>query len=403
MKLIKLSDKRYFETVNGTWTGKSQVRISFPVLRNTNFRNDGKLNFDDIAQIDVDKSEVAKKSLKENDILLEKSGGGPNTPVGRVVLFKEENNKYLFSNFCSRIRVINDDLLPEFVFLFLFGIHITGQTEKLQSNTTNLRNLIGRKYFALDIPLLSKAEQKLSIEDIQSQLTHLQSMRQAVLKQKEAAKALQSAILREVFPWQAGESLPNGWQWEKLNSVCHINSTVILKPENSDWLYLGSDSIESNTGNAIQKKTISEQRISGPVNVFKKNDILYSKIRPYLNKAALVDFDGYCSSDIYPLEVFDNCNAKYLQMYLLSESFNNQIKTFYERALIPKINRNGLFSTHVPLPVNKHEQTEVIQQIYERTSKLSRLNGQIENQFNAIEALPAAILRKAFNLEAHGN
>lgn len=399
MKFVKLSDKHYFETVNGTWTGKSQTRVIFPVLRNTNFRNDGKVNYGDVAQIDVDQSDVKKKTLKHNDILLEKSGGGPNTPVGRVVLYAGEDNQYLFSNFCSRIRVVNGELLPEFVFLYLFGLHISGKTEKLQRNTTNLRNLIAQKYFALEVPIYSITEQESFIERVQSQLAHVEAMHQAALKQKEAAKAIQAAILREVFPWQAGESLPSGWQWEKLSSVCHINSTVILKPENSDWLYLGSDSIESNTGNVIQKKTISEQRISGPVNVFKKNDILYSKIRPYLNKAALVDFDGYCSSDIYPLEVFDNCDAKYLQMYLLSESFNNQIKTFYERALIPKINRNGLFSTHVPLPVNKDKQTEVIQQIYERTSKLSRLNSQIGNQFNAIETLPAAILREAFAFE----
>jgi type I restriction enzyme, S subunit len=396
MKLVKLSDKHYFETINGTWTGKSQKKVTFPILRNTNFRNDGTLNYDDVAEIEVDKSNVAKKSLIDNDILLEKSGGGPNTPVGRVALYKGNSNQYLFSNFCSRIRIINEELLPEFVFLYLFGVHISGKTEKLQSNTTNLRNLIGSKYFALDVPVYSIMEQKAFIENIQSKLAHVEAMRQAAVKQKHAAKVFQIAILREVFPWKAGELLPEGWQWESLNTVCHINSTVILKPENPDWFYIGSDSIESDTGNIIQKKSILEQKISGPVNVFKKNDILYSKIRPYLNKAALVNFKGYCSSDIYPLETFDNCDTKYLQLYLLSESFNDQIKNFYERALIPKINRGELFSTRIPLPIDKYEQIKVVKEIEIHASKSSHLGKQIDTQFVAIEDLPAAILREVF-------
>jgi len=206
MIYIKLNDKKYFHTINGLWTGKSEKRVSCAVLRNTNFRNDGKLSFDDVAQIDVDAPELSKKLLKRNDILLEKSGGGPNTPVGRVALFTGEDNKYSFSNFCSRIRVINDELLPEYAFYFLFGLHINGKTEKLQTNTTNIRNLIGRKYFALKIPLISVNEQLSLINHFQSALDRVQIMQAAAVKQVQSIQALPAAYFREVFNFASEEN-----------------------------------------------------------------------------------------------------------------------------------------------------------------------------------------------------
>jgi restriction endonuclease S subunit len=79
--------------------------------------------------------------------------------------------------------------------------------------------------------------------------------------------------------------------------------------------------------------------------------LLYSKIRPYLNKTAVVDLRGYCSSDIYPL-LPDPSKVRimYLLAYMLSNQFNNRIRPFYERASIPKINRSQLFNTDIALP-----------------------------------------------------
>ncbi|MCH8852477.1 MAG: restriction endonuclease subunit S [Planctomycetes bacterium] len=91
--------------------------------------------------------------------------------------------------------------------------------------------------------------------------------------------------------------------------------------------------------------------MNGPVYAFDGERLLYSKIRPYLNKLTVVDLRGYCSSDMYPL-LPDSSKAQitYLATYMLSDAFNDRIRGFYERANIPKINRAQLFSTEIPLP-----------------------------------------------------
>jgi type I restriction enzyme M protein len=115
--------------------------------------------------------------------------------------------------------------------------------------------------------------------------------------------------------------------------------------------YIGADSLESHTGILIEKKTAGEQSVSGPVYEFAGKRLLYSKIRPYLNKLTIADFHGYCSSDMYPLQVDESiADIKFVAHYLLSETFNAAIKGFYERASIPKINREQLFSVAIPLP-----------------------------------------------------
>ena len=79
--------------------------------------------------------------------------------------------------------------------------------------------------------------------------------------------------------------------------------------------------------------------------------MLYSKIRPYLNKLTVVDLLGYCSSDMYPLVPNrSRVLITYLATYMLSEAFNERIRGYYERASIPKINRTQLFETEIPLP-----------------------------------------------------
>lgn len=141
------------------------------------------------------------------------------------------------------------------------------------------------------------------------------------------------------------------WEMVELGEICEVEGEL-QRDIDMNLPYIGANSIESNTGQLIMKKTAEEQSVNGPVYKFSGRKILYSKIRPYLNKVVISDFDGYCSSDMYPLTINPNkISRKFLFFYLLSEQFNYAIKGFYERASIPKINRKQLFSVRIPLPV----------------------------------------------------
>ena len=140
------------------------------------------------------------------------------------------------------------------------------------------------------------------------------------------------------------------WPMVELGQVCKIGGSV-SKAVDGLLPYFGADSIESDTGKIVKVVSAQAQGVNGPVYGFSGERLLYSKIRPYLNKLAIVDLEGYCSSDMYPLLVDSSrVQTTYLANYMLSEAFNDRIKQHYERASIPKINRAQLFQTTVPLP-----------------------------------------------------
>ena len=149
------------------------------------------------------------------------------------------------------------------------------------------------------------------------------------------------------------------WPMVELGELCKIGGSI-TKEVDPLCPYFGADSIESNTGKLVKVETIQAQGISGPVYEFSGERLLYSKIRPYLNKLAIVDLKGYSSSDMYPLlPNYSRVQAPYLANYMLSEAFNKQIRHYYERASIPKINRSQLFETKIPLPPLNIQQTIV--------------------------------------------
>lgn len=147
--------------INGLWKGEKPPYVTVGVIRNTNFTKDGSIDESHIAFLEVEAKKFAKRKLQYGDIILEKSGGGPKQPVGRVALFKKQEGDYSFSNFTSAIRV-SDSRQLDFCFLhkFLFWKYTSGVTEAMQSHSTGIRNLNADAYKEIPVPLPSLSEQQ---------------------------------------------------------------------------------------------------------------------------------------------------------------------------------------------------------------------------------------------------
>jgi type I restriction enzyme, S subunit len=147
--------------LNGLWKGEKPPFVTVGVIRNTNFAKDGSIDDSDIAWLEVEAKKFEKRKLRFGDVILEKSGGGPKQPVGRVALFEKEDGDYSFSNFTSAIRV-NDAEELDFRFLhkFLFWKYASGATESMQSHSTGIRNLDADAYKAIGVPLPPLSEQR---------------------------------------------------------------------------------------------------------------------------------------------------------------------------------------------------------------------------------------------------
>ncbi len=138
---------------DGLWKGEKGEMLLTKVLRNTNFKlNTGKIDFENIEEIDVETSKLSSRLLAYGDILLEKSGGSPTQPVGRVRLFDYSGDEqYSFSNFCSRIRVFNKEYDPAYLWVMLNEFYMLGGTISLQHGV-RLLNLKMPEYKKVRIP-----------------------------------------------------------------------------------------------------------------------------------------------------------------------------------------------------------------------------------------------------------
>ena len=156
-KLFDITGK----ALSGEWGTDDPDCCGIPVLRTTNFTNVGKVNYDNVVTRNIQKKNISEKLLKKGDIIIEKSGGTDKNPVGRVIYFEGEENKYLFNNFTGLLRVKDkNEWYPRYVFYSMFACYKRGGTRRFENKTTGLHNLKLDDYIKrLDIQKASYVDQ----------------------------------------------------------------------------------------------------------------------------------------------------------------------------------------------------------------------------------------------------
>ena len=137
-KLIEITGK----VLSGEWGTDDESGNGIPVLRTTNFTNEGIVDYSNVVTRTIQKKNIDAKYLRKGDIIIEKSGGSEKQPVGRVIYFDGPESTYLFNNFTGLLRVKNQAVwLPRYVFYSLFHNYRKGGTRPFESKTTGLHNL----------------------------------------------------------------------------------------------------------------------------------------------------------------------------------------------------------------------------------------------------------------------
>lgn len=142
------------------------------------------------------------------------------------------------------------------------------------------------------------------------------------------------------------------WQVVSFNECASIDTNMIRDFDGyEDYPHIGVDSIEKDTGRIFGYRTISEDGVISGKYLFTPKHIIYSKIRPNLNKVALPDFIGLCSADAYPILVKDTvCTREYFGYTLRSRIFLDYILAFSSRTNLPKVNKSQVEGFKLPLP-----------------------------------------------------
>ena len=228
---IPIADSEHFETLNGLWKGKKEPFIEAGVIRNTNFTPSGVIDYSNVAYLDVEKKQLSKRRLEAGDIILERSGGGPKQPVGRVVFFDREDGAFSFSNFTSAVRVKDKDTFyPRFVFYGLMELYQSGQTEDIQRRTTGIRNLDFTAYKnRARFPKIPLPEQKKIAHILSTVQQAIEAQERIIQTTTELKKALMQKLFTEGLRNESQKQseigpVPESWEVVPLSAVCAFQS-----------------------------------------------------------------------------------------------------------------------------------------------------------------------------------
>jgi type I restriction enzyme S subunit len=209
LSVIELIDN----SISGEWGEEPLHEPTIKVIRNTNFTNEGKLNLSEVVERSIPKIKILSKSLKFGDIIIEKSGGSPNQPVGRVVFYDQKDGEYLFSNFTSALRP-RQNVHSRYLFYILYAHHCFKTTLSYQNKTTGILNLQLKRYLEeTKIPLPPLETQK----KIAAILDKADELRQNDKKILQKYEQLAQSVFLDMF----GDLVNNqmGWPLVKFGSI----------------------------------------------------------------------------------------------------------------------------------------------------------------------------------------
>ena len=214
-----------------------------------------------------------------------------------------------------------------------------------------------------------------------------------VLRKEQLTKLDQLVKSRFIELFGDLKTNPKGWPIASFPEFAEIDGNMTTDYEKyADYPHIGIDSIEKGTGELKGYRTVREDGVISGKYIFTPQHIIYSKIRPNLNKVALPNFDGLCSADAYPiLPNRENCNRVFLAVAMRSKYYLEYILQFSSRTNLPKVNRKEIAGFRMPLP--PLELQEQFAAFVEQTNK-SKLA--IQQSLDKLELLKKSLMQEYF-------
>lgn len=150
------------------------------------------------------------------------------------------------------------------------------------------------------------------------------------------------------------QNSPRDWQKLTLQEVVEVDNKTLRPDAGHEYLYVGLEHIESGTGRFVGVQNVDGGAIRSQKHYFDAEHVLYGKLRPYLNKVALPDFSGICSTDILPLRPKPNVNRDYIAYWLRSPGFLEYALNHASGTKMPRLGPSQLLASPIripPLPV----------------------------------------------------
>ena len=384
------------EIITGEWgteiTENSQNIVS--VIRTTNFLNNGKIDIQnkELIKREIDKKKIEQKQLKRGDIIIEKSGGSPNQPVGRVVFFDLNINEvFLCNNFTSILRV-KEDINSKYIFYFLRNNYKKNKVVKYQNKTTGIINLKLQNYLNESCIFLPELK-------IQNKIVNILDNLENIIEKNQNYLTHLGILTKSLFTKIFGDPLLNDkkeWNFFKIKDIGKIisgstPSTNIPEYWNGEYLWitpaeLNDDSFIVNSTD--RKLTYLGVKASSLIEL-PIGTVLLSSRAP-IGKVAIVGEKMFCNQGFKNIIPNEEVNPIYLY-YILKEK--KEYLNFLGRGVTFKeLSKEIVENISIKIPP-----IELQNKFAERIEKIEKLKFEIEKSIEIAQNLYDSLISKYFD------
>ena len=245
----------------------------------------------------------------------------------------------------------------------------------------------------LQLAVMGKlVEQDERDESASSLLEKIKAEKERLIKEKKIKK---DEPLPSLIESNIPHQLPSSWKWISLGELIDYNSGQKVSPgeiPEDAWL-LDLEDIEKDTSKIIQRLTAKERESKSTKASFGKGDVLYGKLRPYLNKVVVADSDGFCTTEIVPLRIYYGISPKYLMYALKRPDFLSYVNSKTYGVKMPRLGTNDARSAPFPLPPLA-EQHRIVARVDQLMSLCDKLEvGLLRSQADSEKLMEAVVGR----------
>lgn len=330
--------------------------------------------------------EKAGKTFPAGAIVYPKNGGAVFTNKRRILATESVIDLNTGGFVCG------ERLNQAYTYMFFCGLDF-----RKISKGTALPTIDQKKLHQTKIPVPSLEEQSRIVTRLGEAFAEIDRAEKAYEELQTLAgvlrgQILQKAIQGKLVPQRAEEGvveqigaapeevpfeIPEKWKWYYLGSVIEYGKSNQVSGDeitSQTWV-LDLEDIEKNTGRILEKKRGVPS--TSNKNKFESGYVLYSKLRPYLNKVVVADEAGVCTTEIVPINVNGASvplDAKYLQTYLMSPFFVNYANQASYGVKMPRLGTKDARAALIPIPPLE-EQKRIVQKVVELLSQTDSLAG----------------------------
>ena len=218
-------------------------------------------------------------------------------------------------------------------------------------------------------------------EDIQKEISLLEEYKKSVITEAVTKGLNPDAEMKDSGIEWIGE-IPKDWKVIRFKYIAIVKSNLVAPIRYMNYPQIAPDVIEKNTGKIISHRSVEEANVDSWNHLFYKGQILYSKIRPVLNKVVIAPYDGLCSADMYPISAKEN--VRFLQYIMLSAFFVKQVDLVTrDRIKMPKINQDELGNILL-VWTSKEEQQQIADFLDSKCSEIDSLIADKKRQLDIL-------------------